>query len=75
LNGNHLEAACGSLFPAAHAYHLSSHSTRMALLAATVHENCVFVSERLCQLSRSRQFCQLDKKNESALNNNDAPKT
>jgi hypothetical protein len=30
----------------------------MALLAATVHENCVFVSERLCQLSRFSQFCQ-----------------
>jgi hypothetical protein len=34
----------------------------MALCAATVHENCVFVIERLCQLSPAAglsQFCQL----------------
>jgi len=32
--------------------------TRMALRAATVHENFVFVLERLCQLSRLGRFCQ-----------------
>ena len=30
----------------------------MALRAATVHENFVFVLERLCQLSRLGRFCQ-----------------
>jgi hypothetical protein len=31
----------------------------MALLAATVYEICVFVSERLWQSNRLSQFCQL----------------
>jgi hypothetical protein len=35
------------------------HQTLMALHVATVHENCVFVLERLCQLSRLSRFCQL----------------